>query len=214
MKKNNKLALILATVILSGTSIAHATGAGFYMGGQIGRSNLNNTNRDIATSTTPPIVNASPGNTGIGQRIFMGYYMSSYFGYEGGFTHYAPSIYNPSVSANNGSPNIRENGFDFVVKGMYPIKDSGVDVFAKGGVAMIKTSLAGSIAEGEGTTSGSNLYIRPTATVGVGYDFTPNWVFDLSYSRVFKGGAFQNADFISFGISYHFVDTYCGQFLC
>jgi hypothetical protein len=39
-------------------------------------------------------------------------------------------------------------------------------------------------------------------------------VSDISFTRVNGGGNIQTADMIAISFSYHFVDTYCGQFLC
>lgn len=64
-----------------------------------------------------------------------------------------------------------------------------------------------------GSSSYSTKY-DPIFTVGISYDFTQSGVLDLSYTRLITGGAPKNMDFIALGISYHFVDIYCGQFLC
>ena len=39
-------------------------------------------------------------------------------------------------------------------------------------------------------------------------------VVDVSFNRVMAGGIAKNVDFYALGLSYHFVDVYCGQFLC
>lgn len=205
-----KLKLIgIITTLWSLAATASATGAGFYLGGALGETNTNNRVRTV--QTTPPVT-VDPSNTGLGARIFGGYAVNQYAAFEGGFTRYSPSTYNVSSSLLPESPTIRENGVDLVARGSYPIYD--FSVFGKAGIAFIRESLAGSLNTNPGQTNGTSTYIRPIGGIGVGYDFSANWVGELSYTRVFKGGNFQNADFISLGVSYHFVDKYCGQFLC
>jgi hypothetical protein len=65
--------------------------------------------------------------------------------------------------------------------------------------------------------SGSNTYaskIVPTFTIGAGYDFTQNWVMDFSAMTLLVGGNIKSVTMYALGLSYHFVDRYCGQFLC
>jgi hypothetical protein len=196
---------IIITSCLS--AAAFATGAGFYIGGQAGLSNTHNPTQTVYVT---PNVTVSPSNTGPGMRLFAGYGFNQYAAFEGGFTQYYSSKY--SVSGNN--PTIQENGIDMVAKGMYPIYS--VAVFGKAGIAFIRQSISGALNPNPGGKASSSIFVYPTVALGVSYDFSQNWVGDLSFSRVLKikSGSLQNADFISFGISYHFVDVYCGQFLC
>lgn len=218
IKLVNKLGTLLGMCSIA--TFAYATGTGFYVGTDLGQTNTHNVLRPVQTNQVPPTtVNIKPSNTGFGGRVFMGYSINQFVAIESGFTHYAPSTYNiPSnISASCGSPTIRENGVDVVGKGSYPI--ANMALFGKAGVAVVRTSLAGSMSPLEslnscGNSNGSTNYVRPTAALGFSYDLTPNWVADVTYSRVFKSGNFQNADLIGLGISYHFVDKYCGQFLC
>jgi opacity protein-like surface antigen len=50
--------------------------------------------------------------------------------------------------------------------------------------------------------------------VGVSYDVTQNWVVDFAYTTFTGGSGIQGADLMALGVSYHFVDLMCGQFLC
>lgn len=206
-----------ALIILgSMTSLAHATGAGFYMGAQAGMTNLNNTTQTVQTGlASPETVPVKPSNTGIGERFFVGAGINQYAAIELGYTHYAPSTYKPSPSGLSNTPSIRENGLDLVGKGMYPIQNFAI--FGKLGVTQISKSVSGSlqpISSSAPRIAASNS-IHPLIGIGASYDLTPNWVADISWTRALKGGnGFQNADFMGLGISYHFVDKYCGQFLC
>ncbi len=206
-------ALIMASSFIIA---AHATKPGFYLGAQAGVTNLHNQTQTVQTGLSSPATQSvSPGNTGIGERFYLGVGINKYAAAEFGYTHYAPSSYNVSPSAIVNTPSIRENGIDLVGKAMYPIQN--FVVFAKlGGIMMFK-SYSGSlqpISPSEPRLAATNNF-HPLIGVGASYDMTQNWVADISWTRALKGGnGFQNADFMSVGISYHFVDEYCGQFLC
>ncbi len=222
---------------------AYATGEGFYIGVQAGETNTHNQARSLQIlqiqngipnpdgSITLDTITVNASNTGPGGRLFLGYNINTYFAMEGGFTHYHASTYKvgspypPLITGNPvGDPGIQENGFDLVGKGILPIGNFGF--FGKAGVAIIRTSLAGTLTQSVTNINvlkltltylnpnGTTNYVRPTAAIGASYDITPNLVGELTVSRVFSNGEFKNADLYSLGISYHFVDKYCGQFLC
>jgi len=213
--KNTKRlsALIIAGSIATG---AHAIGPGFYLGAQAGATNLHNTTQTVQTGLASPATQSvTPSNTGIGERMFMGVGINKYAAAELGYTHYAPSTYKTSPSAIANTPAIRENGVDIVGKAMYPFESFAI--FGKLGAIMMSRTPSGSLQPLSPTapriTATNNFH--PLLGAGVSYELTPNWVTDLSWTRALKGGGgFQNADFIAVGISYHFVDKYCGQFLC
>ena len=67
------------------------------------------------------------------------------------------------------------------------------------------------------TNVGSNSYktqLNPAFALGISYDLDQSWQMDLSWTRTLVGGAVGNMNFYALGFSYHFVDVYCGQFLC
>lgn len=217
MNSTNLKNISLALTLLSITSIAQAAGEGFYLGGQIGRTNQHNKPAEVLISSGPDVyATITPDNTGVGERIFMGYNISQYAGIESGFTHYAPSTYHVDGACSD--PSIRENGWDILGVGRYQFPMSGFALFGKAGFSYLSRGASGSITSTTFSTCGgsnnSNNSFRPMAGVGVGYDLTQNWVADVSYTRALSGGGVQNTDFVAFGISYHFVDRRCGQFLC
>lgn len=217
MKKINYITI---AVICGISSMAYATGGGFYLGAQGGATNTHNKDKLVQTGTIPATVLATPSGGGFGGRFFMGANMSQYAAIEAGITHYGTTTYNPSITVLCSKPTVKENAFDLVGKGMLPFANSGLDVFGKAGVAVISVGQSGSLrslpSSNPCSSSSSNTTaVRPTGTLGVSYDITPSWVADVSWSRVFSGGGtVQNLDFLALGISYHFVDHYCGQFLC
>jgi hypothetical protein len=213
--KNTKRAsaFVLACSLFAAT---YATKPGFYLGAQAGATNLNNQTQTVQTGVASPATQSvTPGNTGIGERVYLGVGINKYAAAELGYTHYAPSTYKTSPSQIVNTPSIRENGIDLVGKAMYPIQNFAV--FAKLGAIMMFKSYSGSLQPISPTAPrlAATNNIHPLIGVGASYDLTQNWVADLSWTRALKGGnGFQNADFLSVGISYHFVDEFCGQFLC
>lgn len=129
--------------------------------------------------------------------------------------------------------NYKVRGIDIVGKLDYSFKDA-INIFGKLGVAGIYTTTPGGLnvqnyhtvttkkRSTQKTTvtvvnSGSNTYASkfvPTFTVGAGYDFNQNWVMDLSAMTLLVGGNVKSVSMYALGLSYHFVDKYCGQFLC
>ena len=212
--------LITGIMTLSMPAAIYADTPGFYLGLEGGYTNTHNINQDVAT-TTGGVAVLTPSNKGVGGRAFMGFNINQYFGIEGGFTHYAPSTYTlPGgviLAAGNpvGHPVITENGFDLVGKGMWSFP-YGFGIFGKAGVAIIRTSKAGTFTTSSTGTiaTGTTNYVRPTAGLGLTYNLTQAWQTQFTVTRVFSGSGFQSADLIALGISYHFVDEYCGQFLC
>lgn len=218
-----RILAVIGVLVISGA--AFATGSGFYMGLQVGQTNLNNLEYNVNTGqpqppaavcdpndlTTCRVVLTEPSNTGIGERLFLGAAMNQYVAFEFGLAAYAPSEYKPDVDGYSHEPNTREYAVDLVGKVMYPFRS--VTLFAKGGIAGVYKSSSAALLVPENESDGS-VYGRPLVGVGVSYDLTPSWVLDVSASRIIKGDNFENADFYAVGISYHWVDLYCGQFLC
>lgn len=159
--------------------------------------------------------NVSPNNTGFGGRLYIGGNFNKYAGMEFGYTHYQPSEYNATELNPSRNPLIQENALDLVAKAQYPLDPFGV--FAKVGMAYVRRTAGGSLTEpsSSGKRTGTTNNVRPTLSVGVFYDFTPNWEVDLTASIVTAGGnGFRDAELFGIGVSYHFVTLYCGQFIC
>ncbi len=215
MRSKLGLLHVLAVVGSSLLTSAYATGPGFFLGLQAGQTNVHAVPGTFTTSSGQS-VSVSPSNNGFGARLFMGYNFTSYAAMEGGATRYSPANYNYSGGSCRNTP---KYGFDLVAKGLVPV--SVVSVFGKAGIDVLRTAgfkdmFAKNSTSGTSCTGGQaySTAARPIIGAGVSYDLTPNWVVDLSWTRVLKGGNSQNADFKSIGFAYHFVKLYCGQFLC
>jgi hypothetical protein len=215
--------LIASALIFSSVTASYAAGPGMYMGLNLGYSNLNNKSRAVPAYGSSTITNAngttrpspagqqvSPNNTGVAGRLFVGGNITQYFGLEFGLAHYAGSNYH-APTGDSGS--IHTSAFDFEGIGMYPFWNSGFTVFGKLGFAYLRAVQSRKLtAQG---SSSNNSGLHPLIGVGVGYDLTQNWVLDLSVTRVIsRSSALPSPNLTALGISYHFTDKYCGQFLC
>lgn len=214
--KKTKLSLV-ALLMLGISSIAQAVAPGAYLGIQAGMTNTNNKTINFSNGLIPPSsVPTSPSNTGFGFRIYLGNNLNKYWGIEAGLARYAASTYNPNVFWIAGKPQIHTAAFDLVGKGTMPI--GPISAFLKAGMAVMFTGSAGSIVQSSTNSNGvgasNSTTIHPTIAVGGSFDLTQNWVIEVTGSRVFSNTNVPAADMISLGFSYHFVDEYCGQFLC
>lgn len=66
-------------------------------------------------------------------------------------------------------------------------------------------------------TTGSNKYLSklaPAFAIGASYDLNQSWQVDVSWTRYFVGSQIKSMNLYALGLSYHFVDVYCGSFLC
>lgn len=196
----------LAALILGVTSSAYAVNPGFYLGGQLGQSKLGTSAQTLQANSTSPTEQVSPTSTGPGMRLSMGYSFNPYFSFEGGYTYYSPARFN----GNTASGKAHVQALDALGKLGWPIAKSGVSIFGKAGAALVSTSESGVII----SNRMHGYYGLPTYGAGVSYDLTQHWVADLSYMTIPKAHSFTGASLMSLGISYHFVDEYCGQFLC
>jgi hypothetical protein len=179
-------------------------------------------------------VQANPKSSQFGSRLFFGYKFNQYAGFEGGFSYFSGISYALKEPAGgcpaNGGPCVpaagttaRVRSIDFVGKLDYSYNNT-IGLFGKGGVAAVYTTSPGalditnySVVGGQPKTSGSNKYnnkIAPTFTVGASYDLNQSWQIDMSWTRLFVGSAVSYMDMYALGLSVHFVDVYCGQFLC
>ncbi len=213
--------MIIKTIKRAGTvaamfglaTIAHATGEGFYFGTMLGVTNLHGQQQTTTLPTTPPTtVTLRPDSSGVGIRIFMGGNFNNYAGMEGGFTYYSNGKYKTTVVSNN--IRTRAGSFDLLGKAMFPFADTGFSIFGKAGIVYFNANTKGSIG-GFSIDRTKTSTVRPELAAGVSYDLTARWVADFSYNTVLYNSTFvKNPSFIALGISYHFVDEYCGQFLC
>lgn len=214
--KIKKYGMLISLLAMTATTYA-AQGEGFYVGGQLGYTNVKNNPKNLQTMSGTTVL-VHPKNTGLGGRFFFGYNVNQYGAFETGWTYFAPSTYDPKNSTICGTPSIRQNSLDILAKGMIPFSSTNFDVFGKAGFAIVRNSMAGSLKNATvnpcGSTNGTTTTVRPVMAIGASYALTQNWIADLSWTRIFGGGTIKTSDLYALGIAYHIVDTKCGQFLC
>lgn len=178
---------------------------------------------------------AKPKSTQFGSRVFAGYQFNDYAAVEGGFNYFSNVRYditpNASCSGTMGncdptsSTTVGVRNADLLVKLSFPIKY--VNLFAKGGPAYVITNTEGAFFppvivplqnQGQlnpvGAKSVTKYYFKPIFSLGADYALAQNWVFDFTWTHLPVGSNIGAIDFYGIGIAYHFVDKYCGQFLC
>lgn len=185
---------------------------------------------------------ANPQSNQFGSRFYLGYKFNTYASFEGGFTYFSGIGYSlkDNTAVAIGGTTARVRGLDIVGKLDYTIRDT-VGVFGKAGVTALYTTTPGAmnitnwksvrtkipqnppVAPGNEVystqiiNSGQSTYtskLSPTFAVGASYDLNQSWVLDATWTRYMVGGVLSTMDFYALGLSYHIVDTYCGQFLC
>ncbi len=212
----NKLALILATASSLYAFSAYAVAPGMYMGLAAGPATNSGGTQQLQVDGSPTPTAANPRSTQFGSRLYIGYDIGQYAGIEAGLDYFSTINYKTVDNVTTcSSANVQVRDIDFLAKGRMPIKM--FDIYGKAGVAVTYINESGDLSPQLDKHCGeaSNLIkYRPMMSVGVSYDLSQNWVVDASWSRIQVGSAVSSIDFYALGFSYHFVDIYCGQFLC
>jgi opacity protein-like surface antigen len=140
-----------------------------------------------------------------------------------GFDFFSTVRYDSRDVPTLGEVSSRVRAVDGVIKGILPLQY--FSVFVKGGVAMTYLTTSGALKPvynpnpppGEPNVKSSNSYTNKFSGVyglGATYDINQSWVADLTYTTIQVSGNLGTVSAFTLGISYHFTDKYCGQFLC
>ena len=210
--------VLFTAAVTAISSSVFAVAPGFYIGAMMGPATNNGGIQpaQVTPTTTTP---ASPRSTQFGTRVFMGNKIGNYAAVEGGLTYFSSVNYNTYGVQTCSGTTARVRDFDVVAKGIFPITNA-FDVFGKAGAALVYQTTSGGlnpVSSGTSGVCGQTQYknnIRPTFSIGASYGINQNWVTDFSINRTNVGGILSNVTLYAIGISYHFVDIYCGQFLC
>jgi hypothetical protein len=235
--------LALSTILAVLTANAYAVAPGFYMGFMAGPATNGGTTQNVQVyplptpdNPNPTIAQGNPKSTQFGTSILFGYKFNPYAAFEGGFTYYSGVNYvlPDSSLTPAGGTTVRVRDIHILGKVDYSLQNS-FGIFGKAGMAFVYLTTPGGLnptsystvpvpptATNSNTSykvinTGQNTYTSktvPTFAVGGSYDFNQNWVMDLTWTRTFVGGIINTMDFYALGLAYHFVDKYCGQFLC
>lgn len=214
--------------IMSGAIMnTYAVGPGFYFGlmggpatndGSTVQAQVPSPPGSTMTLTTP----ATPKSNQFGSRLFIGYQLNKYAGFEGGLNYFTGIKYDTKNVPTCSSAQARVRNLDGSVKGIMPF-GNWFDVYGRAGVAVVYQATSGALNPGGynpitgEVECGKSTYLtkfRPTIALGASYALTQSWVIDAAWNRIMVGGIVKNVDFFGLGFSYHFVDRYCGQFLC
>jgi opacity protein-like surface antigen len=241
-KFKKHLALITTTLILASfTTNTLSVGPGFYVGLMFGTGANNAKPQNVQIkrdsiqmpNRNPPpkfrdipvgpvvLVTAKPRNNNQwGSRLFLGYKMNPYAGFETGFTFFTTINYNlitPDPTLDPCSqPNIRVGAWDVLGRLSMPFCDL-FELYVKGGPAVTYVRTAGAFFRDDEKVcakSENTARVRPVVSLGANMSLSQNWLVDVSYSRYFVGNIASYIDFVAVGVAYHFVDKFCGQFLC
>lgn len=221
MKKRMSKHLAFAIAICSVASNVYAVNDGFYLGFMAGPARAKGLPQSAfiegsSTATTVVI----PKKQHFGGRFFLGYKFLQFLGIEGGLTYFSNVRYaSPSRISTGGSPTAQISTLDIMGKADLNVYNIGL--FGKAGIAFLyqRTTDLVDTKDNTNTTAfrirqPSFSQIRPAYAIGASYDITQNWVVDVSWNRYLPRGVVKSIDFYALGISYHFVNVYCGQFLC
>lgn len=196
---------------------AYAVKPGFYMGMMFGPATNTGGDRQAQLQGPPAATTTvSPRSTQYGTSIFMGYKNNEYIGSEYGFTYYSGIDYDTKDQNTCSSTDTRVRDLHALLRGAFPIGES-FEVFGKAGVAYTYQTTSGALNPDLTSSCGKTTQTgkaSPSFALGASYGLSQNWISDVSLNRLMVGGAAGSMDWFALGISYHFVDKFCGQFLC
>lgn len=223
--KKRMLRYSLIVAMSCGTNVTHAMANGFYLGLMMGPA-TNKARPEQAQIPFPPIVNgrinttiADPRSTQFASRIYMGNQFSRYAAIEGGVTLFSTIRYDSHGVKTFGGTDKKVRDLDIVGKGIFPFGASPFSIYGKLGMTVTYFTVGAAFnptynpPKLSGSTAHSEKF-SPTYSLGASYDINQSWQADLSINSVQVGSSIGSVSFYSIGISYHFTDKYCGQFLC
>ncbi len=213
MKK--QLGLMVIAVGSSFIVSAYAVAPGLYMGLAAGPATANGSTQQLQVEGSPTTTPGNPKSSQFGSRIFVGYDINQYAGIESGIDYYSSIHYRTSDVTTCSSASAQVRDIDFEGKAQLPVKM--IDAYTKAGVAVTYITTSSDlnpVLSAHCGTSENLIKYRPIVTFGMSYDLSQNWVVDVSWTRLFINDVISSIDFYALGFSYHFVDKYCGQFLC
>ncbi|HEX4045171.1 MAG TPA: outer membrane beta-barrel protein [Gammaproteobacteria bacterium] len=214
--KKNRIIYAAGTLLAASISMeSYAVAPGLYLGLMLGPATNSGSKQQAQIPGSPLTTTVSPRSNQFGTRVFLGYQINQYAAWETGLTYFSNINYNSYGVPTCSNPQVKVRDFDILGKGILPFGNAAI--FGKGGVAFAYVNSSGTLnPNGSSACSSSDneTKIRPSIAVGASYDLSQNWVTDISWNRILLSGITGNIDYYTVGISYHFVDKYCGQFLC
>lgn len=195
--KNNPysrvVALLSLSLMASAANAAFPPPQGWYVEANGGYSSISSKSYGV------PSIKRS----GFGYNFNFGYKITTFFSAEAGYTHYFPTrLYNgPKVGQDT------HYSYDLAIKGILPISDSSVDLFAKFGVARLHSntkitnpSVATGLTIPTGTHNVTGLYLA----IGGEYYFAPNIAMNIQWARANGNSTTGDLTLYAAGLSYNF----------
>ncbi len=215
MQKTIWAGSLLAITVMS--LDAAAVEPSLYMGAMGGVA-TNSGGHHLVQMEGPPVFEAParPSATQFGTRIFLGGKFNRYVGLESGITFFSKIRYSTSAGNPCSSIDARVNDFDLVGVGSIPLGHN-FTAFAKGGAALVYVTSSNAMNPVLTQTCGNSEYttnVNPTFALGLSYDLNKSWVVDASWTRLQVESIVNHVDLFALGISFHFVDVYCGKWFC
>jgi hypothetical protein len=242
MQKRKLTRIVCAAACSLLATNAMAIAPGLYLGMMMGPATNGGKPEEAQVNPLPTATNpqanvalANPKSTQFGSALYLGYKFNRYAGFEFGFTYFSGIQYvlqNKMLQASAGTTGRVRTAY---LAGKFDYTYSNtIGFFGKVGVAATYVTVPGGLqptnfhyVKGSVTqyppsgqkpvNSGSNTYrskLSPMFAVGASYDFNQSWQMDLSATRFLIGSQVGSMSLYALGFSYHFVDVYCGQFLC
>lgn len=223
----NRIWKYIAILTVIGMAVhANAMGNGFYMGLMFGPATNNAPSLQAQVPEPPLLPNgkihttiANPRHNQFASSFYMGNQFNRYAAIEGGFTFFSSINYDTRDVQTFGGTTQRVRDIYLVGKGIFPISETGFSIYGKLGIAASYLTTGGALnpTYKPPKLSGSTIYknkYSPTFGIGASYDINQSWQTELSYNSVQVGDNIGSVSFFAIGLSYHFTDKYCGQFLC
>ena len=189
--------MALSLVVLSMATLTKAAVAvpyGWYVEGNVGKSNASN-------KSFAGVVK----NTGLGESINLGYKFTTFVAGEIGVANYANTRIESSTGANVAKD--RHYSYDIAGKLMLPIGGTGAEVFGKLGIGRINSKVtvtnpslaaANAYVFNAGTHSANGLYLG----AGADYAIMPNVLVNAQWARQRGSNNTGNLDLYSVGLAY------------
>lgn len=192
-------ALVVGAAIVGFSATASAAMPGFYAGGDLGWSNLTNSDNPFK---------GQDGANGLGAGAQFGYQFNDYIAAEAGYTYFHNANGNWSDGFSSASATYKEQAASLDIKGIIPLNNC-FNIYGKAGAAYVnaRREVSGNFAGlFNFDASDTSNVIRPTYGIGVGYSITPNLETDLSFTRIqrLSNGSVPNADITALGLTYFF----------
>lgn len=191
--------LLLAIAAISGFAtpafaVMMSVPMGWYLEANAGSGHLSNFNYQGSTSSS-----------GIGGNANLGYKFMPYFSLEVGYSRYP----NTSIKVDDDSiASVKHYSYDIAARGIWPIADSGFELFAKLGAQRIKATVsvtdevtAAALDIGSGSHSSTGLY----SGVGGQFYFMPELAVVVQWQRALGSSSTGTEDLYSGGISFLFA---------